>query len=151
MGLLNKSNKTKTILTIGDISKKIEIRIVGKRESNMTPDQKAFHDELLSRVRSVGADLLHNKWTTDTVPTMSLEYTKELMVTGEAVQDQYIFFFHAYSSNSSISYKIYITLDAEKMNGISPRVLQGGFIRNGKWECSICIDDYKNMTNGASK
>lgn len=37
MGLLNKSNKTKTILTIGDISKKVSIGIVGTEEWNMTP------------------------------------------------------------------------------------------------------------------
>ena len=152
MGLLNKSDKTKILRSIDDISKNIKIRIADVHPWNMTSEQEALCRKLATLVSDLEVSVMYEEWTIDTVPTLGLEYTKELLVIGRAVQDQYIFFFRAIGSNNhSTSYKISITLDIEKMNGINPRVLQGGFIRNGKWECDAISGTFKKYNNGTSK
>ena len=65
MGLLNKSNKTKVALTLGDICTDIEVKII--RASNSHP--KLSEDELVKRAGNLKANILWEKWDDTNVPT----------------------------------------------------------------------------------
>lgn len=69
MGLLNKSNKTKVALTLGDIYKDIMIGITEIRRSSKR-HPKLPEDELNRRVKDVGAIILWEKW----IQTMPLSW-----------------------------------------------------------------------------
>lgn len=152
MGLLNKSNKTKTILTIGDISKKVSIGIVGTEEWNMTPKQKAFCDLLIDRVKNLETYVLWEEWTIDNVPTLGLKYENKLTVIGHTYRKQYIFFIStANPDGSTTTYKVSISFDRRKIEDMQLREYQQGHIKNGKWYSEIVSGNFKKYDYGTSK
>lgn len=152
MGLLNKSNKTKTILTIGDISKKVSIGIVGTEEWNMTPKQKAYCDLLIDRVKNLETYVLWEEWTIDNVPTLGLKYENKLDVIGHTYRKQYIFFIStANPDGSTTTYKVSISFDRRKIEDIQLREYQQGHIKNGKWYSEIVSGNFKKYNYGSSK
>lgn len=152
MGLLNKSNKTKTILTIGDISKKVSIGIVGTEEWNMTPKQKAFCDLLIDRVKNLETCVLWEEWTIDNVPTLGLKYENKLGVIGHTYRKQYIFFIStANPDGSTTTYKVSISFDHKKIDDMQLREYQQGHIKNGKWYSEIVSGNFKKYDYGTSK
>lgn len=82
MGLLNKSDKTKILRSIDDISKNIKIRIADVHPWNMTSEQEALCRKLATLASDLEVSVMYEEWTIDTVPTLGLEYTKELLVIG---------------------------------------------------------------------
>ena len=152
MGLLNKSNKTKTILTIGDISKKVSIGIVGTEEWNMTPKQKAFCDLLSDRVKNLETYVLWEEWTIDNVPTLGLKYENKLNVIGHTYRKQYIFFIStANPDGSTTTYKVSISFDHKKIEDMQLREYQQGHIKNGKWYSEIVSGNFKKYDHGTAK
>lgn len=79
MGLLNKSNKTKVVLTLGDICTDIEVKII--RASNFHP--KLSEGELNRRVKDVGAIILWKKWDTNNAPYPGIETQRQNTDNGE--------------------------------------------------------------------
>lgn len=152
MGLLNKSNKTKTILTIGDISKKVSIGIVGTEEWNMTPKQKASCDLLIDRVKNLETYVLWEEWTIDNVPTLGLKYENKLTVIGHTYRKQYIFFICTTNPDgSTTTYKVSISFNRRKIEDMQLREYQQGHIKNGKWYSEIVSGNFKKCDYGTSK
>lgn len=152
MGLLNKSNKTKTILTIGDISKKVSIGIVGTEEWNMTPKQKAYCDLLIDRVKNLETYVLWEEWTIDNVPTLGLKYENKLTVIGHTYRKQYIFFICTTNPDgSTTTYKVSISFNRRKIDDMQLREYQQGHIKNGKWYSEIVSGNFKKYNHGTSK
>lgn len=152
MGLLNKSNKTKTILTIGDISKKVSIGIVGTEEWNMTPKQKASCDLLIDRVKNLETYVLWEEWTIDNVPTLGLKYENKLTVIGHTYRKQYIFFICTTNPDgSTATYKVSISFNRRKIVDMQLREYQQGHIKNGKWYSEIVSGNFKKYDYGTSK
>ena len=87
MGLLNKSNKTKITLTIGDVSDNIRTNII---QPNITSEQMDFCKELSNKVANLDVDVLYEKWDENTVPSLGLGYDKELYVTGGTSRGRYM-------------------------------------------------------------
>lgn len=152
MGLLNKSNKTKTILTIGDISKKVRIGIVGTEEWNMTPKQKASCDLLIDRVKNLETYVLWEEWTIDNVPTLGLKYENKLNVIGRTYRKQYIFFIRTTNPDgSTTTYKVSISFARRKIEDMQLREYQRGYIKNGKWYSELISGSFKKYNHGTSK
>lgn len=59
MGLLNKSNKTKITLTMGDVSDNIRTNII---QTNITSEQMDFCKELSNKVAKLDVGVLYEKW-----------------------------------------------------------------------------------------
>ena len=134
MGLLNKSNKTKTILAMGDVSDNIRTDII---QPNITSEQMDFCKELSNKVAKLDVDVLYEKWDENIVPSLGLGYDKELYVTGGTSRGRYMMEHQIVHKNgSATTYITTICFDKEMIKGIPMRTYQRMHTDGIKW-----IDD----------
>lgn len=134
MGLLNKSNKTKITLTIGEVSDNIRTDII---QPNITSEQMDFCKELSNKVAKLDVDVLYEKWDENTVPSLGLGYDKELYVTGGTSRGRYMLEYQiVHQDDSYTTYTIIICFDKEMIKGIPMRTYQRMHTDGIKW-----IDD----------
>ena len=133
MGLLNKSNKTKITLTIGEVSDNIETYVFG-RSPDITPEQRDFCKELSNKVAKLDVDVLYEKWDENTVPALGLRYDKELYVTGGTSRKRYILEHQiVHQDDSCTTYTTIICFDEEMIEYIIARKFQRMHTDGIKW------------------
>lgn len=133
MGLLNKSNKTKITLTIGEVSDNIETYVFGG-SPDITPEQRDFCKELSNKVANLDVDVLYEKWDENTVPTLGLRCDKELYVTGGASRGRYILEYQiVHQDDSYTTYTTIICFDEEMIEDIPIRKFQRMHTDGIKW------------------
>lgn len=134
MGLLNKSDKTKILRFIDDISKNIKIRIADVHPGNMTSEQRDFCKELCNKVAKLDVDVLYEKWDENTVPALGLRYDKELYVTGGTSRGRYMLEYQiVHQDDSYTTHTIIICFDEEMMEDIPIRKFQRMHTDGIKW------------------
>lgn len=133
MGLLNKSNKTKITLTIGDVSDNIETYVFGG-SPDITPEQRDFCKELSNKVAKLDVDVLYKKWDENTVPVLGLRYDKELYVIGGTSRKRYILEYQiVHQDDSYTTYTNIICFDKEMIEDIPIRKFQRMHTDGIKW------------------
>lgn len=131
MGLLNKSNKTKVALTLGDVSDNIRTDII---QPNITSEQRDFCKELCNKVAKLDVDVLYEKWDENTVPALGLRYDKELYVIGGTSRGRYMLEYQiVHQDDSYTTYTIIICFDKEMIKGIPMRTYQRMHTDGIKW------------------
>jgi hypothetical protein len=134
MGLLNKSNKTKITLTIGEVSDNIRTNII---QPNITSEQMDFCKELSNKVANLDVDMLYEKWDENIAPSLGLGYDKELYVTGGTSRGRYMLAHQIVHKNGSVTtYITIICFDKEMIKDIPIRTYQRMHTDGIKW-----IDD----------
>lgn len=134
MGLLNKSNKTKITLTIGEVSDNIRTDII---QTNITSEQMDFCKELSNKVAKLDVDMLYEKWDENIVPSLGLGYDKELYVTGGTSRKRYILEHQiVHQDDSCTTYTTIICFNEEMIEDIIARTYQRMHTDGIKW-----IDD----------
>lgn len=152
MGLLNKSDKTKILRFIDDISKNIKIRMADVHPWNMTSEQEALCRKLATLTSGLEVSVMYEEWTIDTVPTLGLKYENKLTVIGHTYRKQYIFFIcTANPDGSTTTYKVSISFNRRKIDDMQLREYQQGYIKNGKWYSEIVSGNFKKYDHGTSK
>lgn len=133
MGLLNKSNKTKITLTIGDVSDNIETYVFCG-SPDITPKQRDFCKELCNKVAKLDVNVLYEKWDENTVPALGLRYDKELYVTGGTSRGRYILEYQiVHQDDSYTTYTTIICFDEEMIEDIPIRKFQRMHTDGIKW------------------
>lgn len=133
MGLLNKSNKTKITLTIGEVSDNIETYVFCG-SPDITPEQRDFCKELRNKIAKLDVNVLHEKWDENTVPALGLRYDKELYVTGGTSRGRYILEHQiVHQDDSYTTYTIIICFDEEMIEDIPIRKFQRMHTDGIKW------------------
>ena len=133
MGLLNKSNKTKITLTIGEVSDDIETYVFCG-SPDITPKQRDFCKELNNKIAKLDVDVLYKKWDENTVPALGLRYDKELYVTGGTSRGRYILEYQiVHQDDSYTTYTIIICFDEEMIEDIPIRKFQRMHTNGIKW------------------
>lgn len=136
MGLLNKSNKTKITLTIGEVSDNIETYVFCS-SPDITSEQRDFCKELCNKVAKLDVDVLYEKWDENTVHSLGLGYDKELYVTGGTSRGRYMLEYQiVHQDDSYTTHTIIICFDEEMMEDIPIRKFQRMHTDGIKW-----IDD----------
>jgi len=142
MGLLNKSNKTKVVLTLGDICTVINVRII--RASNSHP--KLSEDELVKRAGNLKADILWKKWDGTNVPTLGLMRKDKMLITGSIIGNNYTLIIQViYADGSITEYRIRPIFDRELISGMSLRYHQWGYLIDEKWIPKHVMDSFLKM------
>lgn len=133
MGLLNKSNKTKITLTIGEVSDDIETYVFCG-SPDITPKQRDFCKELNNKIAKLDVDVLYEKWDENTVPALGLRYDKELYVTGGTSRMRYILEHQiVHQDDSYTTYTTIICFDEEMIEDIPIRKFQRMHTDGIKW------------------
>lgn len=152
MGLLNKSDKTKILRFIDDISKDIKIRIADVHPWNMTSEQEALCRKLATLASGLEVSVMYEEWTIDNVPTLGLKYENKLTVIGRTYRKQYIFFIRTDNPDGfTTTYKVSISFALGKIEDMQLREYQQGYIKNGKWYSEIVSGNFKKHNHGTSK
>ena len=142
MGLLNKSNKTKVTLTLGDICTDINVKII--RASNSHP--KLSEDELVKRAGNLKADILWEEWDDTNVPTLGLMRKDKMLITGSIIGNNYTLIIQViYADGSITEYRIRPIFDRELISGMSLRYHQWGYLIDEKWIPKHVMDSFLKM------
>ena len=133
MGLLNKSNKTKITLTMGDVSDTIRTDILD-HPSNITSEQMDFCKELSNKVAKLDVALLYEKWDENIVPSLGLRCDKELYVTGGISRKRYILEHQiVHQDDSYTTYTTIICFNEEMIEDIIAKKFQRMHTDGIKW------------------
>lgn len=134
MGLLNKSDKTKILRFIDDISKNIKIRIADVHPWNMTSEQEALCRKLATLASGLEVSVMYEEWTIDTVPALGLRYDKELYVTGGTSRMRCILEHQiVHQDDSYTTYTAIICFNEEMIEDIPIRKFQRMHTDGIKW------------------
>ena len=142
MGLLNKSNKTKVALTLGDICTDIMVGITEIRRSGEC-HPKLPEDDLNRRVKDTGANILWKKWDINNVPILGLKHKDKIQIMGSVSGCDYVITIQViYVDGSITEYGIRLIFDRELISGISIRYYQCGYMIQGEWVLENILDSF---------
>lgn len=145
MGLLNKSNKTKVTLTLGDICTDIMIGITEIRRSSKR-HPKLSEDELNRRVKDVGAIILWKKWDTNNAPILGLKHKDKIQIMGSVSGCDYVITIQViYADGSITEYGVRLIFDRELISGMPLRYYQCGYMIDEKWVPKHVMDSFLKM------